>query len=73
MDRPKSSEADMARQLVLEHGPKVARQKAVGEKMKAKRARSRNDFQYWSAVVFEIQSASTTEGTLPARSKVEFG
>jgi hypothetical protein len=48
--------------LVLEHGTKVARQKAVSEKMKAKRARSRNEFQYWSAVISEIQSASAPDG-----------
>jgi len=57
MRRPKRSESDMARQLIFEHGMKVAHQKAVGERTRARRARSRDEFQYWSAVISEIESA----------------
>jgi hypothetical protein len=57
MHRPKRSESDMARQLVLEHGTKAAHQKAVGERTRARRARSRNEFQYWSAVISKIAYA----------------
>jgi hypothetical protein len=56
MHRPGKSESDMARRLVLEHGAKVAHQKAVGERTRARRARSRSEFQYWSAVISEIES-----------------
>jgi hypothetical protein len=58
MHRPKRSESDMARQLVLAHGAKVAHQKAIGERTRARRARSRDEFQFWSAVLSEIESAA---------------
>jgi hypothetical protein len=56
MHHPKRSESDIARQLVLEHGTKVAHQKAVGERTRARRARSRSEFQYWSVVISVIES-----------------
>lgn len=56
MTLPKRPEAETARILFLEHGLKVALQKAVGGRVAAKRARSRKAFQYWSAVEAEIAS-----------------
>jgi len=56
MTLPKRPEAETARILVLEHGLKAAFRKAAGERVAAKRARSRKAYQYWSAVEAEIAS-----------------
>ena len=52
------SASDVARQLVLEHGLPKALRLTVSGRMKAKRQRSRKEYQYWVAVAFEIQSLS---------------
>ena len=49
------SEADIARQLVLEHGRKKALQVTVAGRMKAKRARSRREYQFWADISSEIE------------------
>jgi hypothetical protein len=48
-------EADIARQLVLEHGRKKALQVTVSGRMKAKRARSRREYQFWADISSEIE------------------
>jgi hypothetical protein len=58
MSHSRRFEADVARQLVLEHGPQKALRLTIGGRMKAKRARSRKEFQSWAAVASEIESLS---------------
>jgi hypothetical protein len=67
------SEADIARQLVLEHGRKKALQVTVSGRMKAKRARSRREYQFWADIYSKIEllfpiscgadAANTPKGT----------
>ena len=52
------SASDVARQLILEHGLPKALRLTVSGRMKAKRQRSRKEYQYWVAVAFEIPSLS---------------
>ncbi len=51
-----------AQRLVLELGNKKALQSTTTGRMKAKRARSRKDYQFWIAVASEIESLNPISG-----------
>ena len=52
-------ETDAARRLVLEHGREKALKLAVNNRMKARRARSRKQFQLWVAISAEIEHSGS--------------
>jgi hypothetical protein len=71
MTLPKTPEGETARLLVVEHGLKVALRRAVSGRLAAKRARSRKAFQYWSAVVAEIESLGRIADSSNGNSAIE--